>query len=151
MPRLLLLFVFVLPLGCSQTDYPNVTYPVTGRLLTKDGAPAAGVRVTLHSSHIISEGDPFRPSGTSDQDGLFQLTTYETDDGAPAGNYAMTFRWAPPQKTLLDPTPKDRLKNRFAVPNDESLTCEIIDSKEPQDIGTFEIDVKKLSIERMIP
>ncbi len=124
---------------------------MSGRVQTIDGDPASDVRVTLHSSTLIAEGDLFRPSGMTNDDGMFQLTTYETHDGAPAGNYAITFRWAQPQKTLLDPIPKDRLQNRFARPTDTSLTCEIQESKSLRDLGTFEIDTKKLTIEHLLP
>lgn len=51
---------------------------------------------------------------------------------------------------MLDPMPKDKLRNRFARPTDESLMCEIVES-ETQDLGTFEIDTKKLTIERAQP
>lgn len=150
MSRFLLLIIVPVLVGCTRTEYPNNTYPVSGRVQTSDGTPASDVRVTLHSSTLIAEGDPFRPSGITGDDGTFQLTTYETDDGAPAGSYAMTFRWAKPQKTLLDPIPKDRLRNQFARPTEKSLTCDIIES-ESQDLGIFEIDTKKLTIERVNP
>ncbi len=150
MVRFLLLIIVPFLTGCTRSDYPNETYPVSGRVQTTDGDPAAFVRVTLHSSTLIAEGDPFRPSGMTDDDGTFRLTTYETHDGAPAGNYAMTFRWAKPQETLLDPISKDRLRNQFARPTEKSLTCEIVET-ESQDLGAFEIDTKKLTIERVHP
>ena len=83
----------------------------------------------------------------TDDQGIFKLTTYETHDGAPAGNYAITFRWAPPQKSLLDPIPKDKFDNRFAMPTEDSLTCEVKVS-DTQDLGTFEIDLDKKLITR---
>ena len=148
--RFLLLIIVPILVGCTRTEYPNSPYPVSGRVQTRDGTPASDVRVTLHSSKIIAEGDPFRPSGMTGDDGTFQLTTYETHDGAPAGSYAMTFRWAKPQKTLMDPISKDRLRNKFARPTEKSLTCDIIGG-ESQDLGIFEIDTKKLTIERVNP
>ena len=123
---------------------------MSGRIQTADGDPAEYVRVTLHSSKIISEGDSFRPSGMTDDNGTFRLTTYEMNDGAPAGDYVMTFRWAKPQKTLLDPIPKDRLRNKFSRPTENSLTCDII-GNESQDLGTFEINASKMTIERVQP
>ena len=137
-------------IGCTRTEYPNHTYPVSGRVQTTDGTPASDVRVTLHSSEIIAEGDPFRPSGITGDDGTFQLTTYETYDGAPVGSYAITFRWAEPQKTLFDPIPKDRLRNRFSLPTEKSLMCEV-NNTESQDLGTFEVDLRKLTIARLDP
>jgi hypothetical protein len=117
---------------------------------TIDGSPASDVRVTLHSSTLIAEGDPFRPSGTTSDDGTFQLTTYETHDGAPEGKYMITFRWARRRKTPMDPMPKDQLRNQFALPTEKSLTCEVSNA-ESQDLGTFEVDLKKLTIARVNP
>ena len=148
--RVSLFLILAVVIGCTRTEYPNATYPVSGRVQTTDGESASYVRVTLHSSELVSEGDPFRPSAMTDDDGTFQLTTYETDDGAPQGNYAVTFRWAKPQKTLFDPIPKDRLRNRFALPTENSLRCTIIEA-ESQNLGTFEIDTTKLTIERVQP
>ena len=123
---------------------------MSGRVQTIDGTAASDVRVTLHSSTLIAEGDPFRPSGMTGDDGTFQLTTYETHDGAPEGKYMITFRWTGRRKTPMDPMPKDKLRNRFALPTEASLRCEITKA-ETQDIGTFEIDTKKLTIERVQP
>ena len=150
LPRLFLIILVAMLPGCTRSEYPNETYPVRGRIQTVDGTPARDVRVTLHSEKLISEGDPFRPSGMTNDQGIFKLTTYETHDGAPAGDYAITFRWATPQKSLLDPLPKDKLDNRFAMPTEKSLTCKVIVS-DTQDLGTFEIDTKKLTIERAQP
>lgn len=147
MSRLYLIILISLLTGCVRSEYPNETYPVSGKIQTIDGTPARDVRVTLHSEKLISEGDPFRPSGMTDDQGIFKLTTYETHDGAPAGNYAITFRWAPPQKSLLDPIPKDKFDNRFAMPTENSLTCEVVVS-DTQDLGTFEIDLDEKLITR---
>ena len=62
----------------------------------------------------------------------------------------MTFRWAEPQKNMLDPMPKDKLRNRFAMPTENSLTCEV-GQAELQDLGTFEVDLKALTIDRVMP
>lgn len=148
--RVSLFLTLAVVIGCIRTEYPNATYPVSGRVQTTDGEPASYVRVTLHSSKLISEGDPFRPSAMTDDDGNFRLTTYEIDDGAPQGNYAVTFRWAKPQKTVFDPIPKDKLRNRFALPTEKSLKCTIIEA-ESQNLGTFEIDTTKMTIERVQP
>ncbi len=123
---------------------------MSGRVQTSDGTPASDVRVTLHSSTLIAEGDPFRPSGMTGDDGTFQLTTYETHDGAPEGKYMITFRWNGRRKTPMDPMPKDKLRNRFALPTEKSLTCEVSNA-ESQYLGTFEVDLKKLTIARVSP
>ena len=71
--RVSLFLILAVLIGCTRTDYPNATYPVSGRIQTTDGEPASYVRVTLHSSKLVSEGDPFRPSAMTDDDGNFRL------------------------------------------------------------------------------
>ena len=72
-----------------------------------EGKPATGAVVILHSSH---DGvDASRPRGRADANGEFALTTYETDDGAPAGTYVVTVEWRraedhPEQGTELLPS-----------------------------------------------
>jgi len=57
-----------------------------------------------------------RPFAVVDPDGSFRLSTYETCDGAPAGEYAVTVVW--PSFTtdpLGEETPgPDRLRKRYA-------------------------------------
>lgn len=65
-----------------------------GGKVTVGGQPAAGVLVVLYPA----PGTPaalagVKPSGTTGEDGSFQLSTYEQNDGAPVGDYAVTMRW----------------------------------------------------------
>jgi hypothetical protein len=76
--------------GCRQ-DQPRIpVYPVTGKV-TVGGVVPAGALVVLYPK-AGAEGAP-RPSGKVKADGTFALTTFEADDGAPAGEYVATVRW----------------------------------------------------------
>jgi hypothetical protein len=92
---------------------------VRGKVLYKGNA-APGVLVTFHPKG----GDKVttvRPTGTAGEDGTFTLTT-GTKDGAPAGDYVITFVWpeevkAKNQKgpiSLAPPESRDRLKGAYA-------------------------------------
>lgn len=81
-------------IGCaSQNDDQLAVYPATGEV-SVDGKPAAGVYVVLTPAKG-SEADEkgLKPTGTTDQDGLFSLSTYQQADGAPAGDYVITIQW----------------------------------------------------------
>jgi hypothetical protein len=86
--RLVLAVLLALPAAaCSDNPDRMRTYPVTGRVLL-NGKPLAGATVCL----IPGERDKYpreRPSGTTDKEGKFQLSTYVTDDGAPVGDYGV--------------------------------------------------------------
>lgn len=82
-------------------DGTRKTYPVTGTL-TIDGKPAdAGVLVYLHPQFTETDKYPIHPKGETDAAGTFQITTYNTADGAPEGAYLMTVEF--PQRSGLSP------------------------------------------------
>lgn len=90
--------------GCAkkETGPPRIkTYPVSGKIHI-DGAPPAKDPKKEYESGIqvscfpVSTQDPNFPTSTSAEaslDGEFKLSTYETGDGVPEGEYALTFAW----------------------------------------------------------
>jgi hypothetical protein len=97
--------------------------------------PVAGAVVSFHPRG----GDPLkalRPSGVTDAEGVFHLTTGK-DTGAPAGDYDVTVIWpaepakpAPGSKKVFststdEPSPPDRLKGRYADPKTSSLSATV--------------------------
>lgn len=74
-------------IACSGATGLN---PVEGKVLYKKG-PVKGAAVTFHPK----AGDPIkaiRPTGFTKDDGTFTLTTGDRE-GAPAGEYVVTFTW----------------------------------------------------------
>lgn len=108
--------------GCSSSEGPPL-YPVSGRLFV-DGKPADQAQVILHPV----DGKDFdrrgaRPSGITEQDGTFQITTYTKGDGAPEGTFAVTVSW-PEDPNSLEPSP-DRLRGLFLLPQKSSIKVKI--------------------------
>jgi hypothetical protein len=85
-------------------------YPVRGQVFFKD-KPAEGAVVTLTPSAGSDTKTP-RPQGAVEEDGSFSLNTFDLDDGAPEGDYAVTIRWAGKSGR---PGP-DLLKGRYSDP-----------------------------------
>jgi hypothetical protein len=77
------LFVIVTLAGCSSRSSQPPTYPVTGSVTWK-GKPVPNATVVL-----IPAGGAGQESaaGVTDASGKFQLTTYNLNDGAHAGEY----------------------------------------------------------------
>lgn len=75
--------------GCGNSRVP--AYPVRGKVMFM-GKPAAGAIIIFHP---VPEGpEPvLRPSGRTEADGTFTLTSYDPADGAPEGNYRVTIQW----------------------------------------------------------
>jgi hypothetical protein len=79
------------PVACGLADGDTPVYPVRGTVFY-DGKPTPGALVIFHP---VDSTDPeaTRPHGRADQDGHFTLSTYRSNDGAPAGQYVVTVDW----------------------------------------------------------
>ncbi len=67
------------------------TVPVQGRVLWR-GKPLSGVRVTFHPQFDTGRV-AFLPTGWTDANGYFTLSTARIGDGAMPGDYVVTFEW----------------------------------------------------------
>ena len=98
------------------------TYPASGSVFV-GGKPAAGAIVQLSG-----RDDPklagLCPHAIVGADGSFRLTTYRTEDGTPAGTYAVTLRWPSPAPPDRDEGP-DRFAGRYADPDRPLCQVEI--------------------------
>lgn len=116
-------------IGCSQSDDGRVdVYPVTGKI-TVNGAPAAGAKVVFYGATPELKGPNVAPpAGATNENGEFQLRTYDPDDGSPAGNFNVTVFWPEPIPPGADTEmfqPQDRLKKRYLDPATSGLTVEV--------------------------
>lgn len=89
MIRLTLYFSLILILpGCGGGDDGRQdVYPVSGKI-TMSGAPLIGATVSFAPQQ---SGTP-TAIGRTDNEGIYHLTTYEAQDGAAAGDYAVVVK-----------------------------------------------------------
>ncbi len=149
MPKCSLLLlggVLTAVLGCGQREAVKL-FPVSGKV-TFRGEPAANALVVFHDKRPRDElrNLPI-PRARTDDDGSFRLSSYETNDGAPAGEYRVTVilpesalpsaEAAPPrdatnstdnaraEELVIDPeaagNPRDRLEDRYSDPETSGL------------------------------
>jgi major membrane immunogen (membrane-anchored lipoprotein) len=85
------LLAAVLVVGCSGGEGRVTVHPVKGKA-TVAGAVPEGALVVFYPAPGAAAKD-LRPSGKVTKDGSFTLTTYDADDGAPAGDYTATIQW----------------------------------------------------------
>ena len=103
-------------------------HPVTGKV-TVNGQPAAGAEVVFYgATDDLTGKGTVAPYGIADENGAFELRSYEPGDGAPAGKFKVTIYWPeeiPPGVDEEMYEPQDRLNNRYSDPNTTELTVEV--------------------------
>lgn len=103
--------VFVIA-GCAKKETRVPVYPVSGKVLV-GGKTVAGVMVVLHAVDG-SQPAPAKPNAKTAADGTFRLSSYDPQDGAPAGDYAVTLFWF--KNNPDDDGSTDRFKGRYGNP-----------------------------------
>lgn len=135
----------VLALTCTSCLRPNQpkpanqkpTTPVSG-IVTIDGEPGFGVQVTLEPVDGIDASNPTISLGEADQEGNFQISTYGGHDGAPPGDYHLTFLWFDRSVVRLGGgDPKDLFKGKYAKPNEHKVS--VPPGPDPVDLGTISL------------
>jgi hypothetical protein len=115
-PLLLLAAASLFACSCSRSDQAAVS-PVRGQVFTPRATPAAGALVVFHP--VAAEHDtPLKPLAYVDEQGNFELTTYNQGDGAPSGEYVITVEWREKPATPFSANQegKDRLRGKYADP-----------------------------------
>ena len=114
----LLLFVVtsLLCASCSRNDRANLS-PVRGQVFVARDEPAAGALVVFHPVAADHE-TRLKPLAYVDEQGNFELTTYDQGDGAPSGEYVITVEWRERPATPFSPDKegKDRFRGKYADP-----------------------------------
>jgi hypothetical protein len=93
----ILLLCFAAVNGCSKGKDPNQlpVFPASGHLSVKGQVPT-GAFVVLHPKNgtaTDSKGDVVRPRAVVKPDGSFVFGSYDSNDGAPSGEYSLTVEW----------------------------------------------------------
>ncbi|MES2788389.1 MAG: hypothetical protein V4719_02125 [Planctomycetota bacterium] len=118
------LTLFLTGCGTPAEVRPNL-FPAEGTL-TINGKPAKGARVVLQladGGSVDARGT--RPSAKVEEDGRFQVATYQSGDGAPAGTYQLGIFWMNDENSS---SAWDQLGGKFANPLTTKLTVVVKDS-----------------------
>lgn len=116
------LFSLLFLCGCSDGDARPDLHQVQGKL-TINGEPAAGAMLVFHPA----QGEEFdargsRPRAKVDEDGNFHVTTYQSGDGAPAGDYQVAILWFDNPDSS---TPWNKLGKRYANPSESDISVTV--------------------------
>ena len=119
-----------LMVGCGKAKRPNelAVYPVKGRF-TRNGEPMSYAVVTFFPTGT-DFASSLKSRANCDQDGNFELTTYELKDGAPVGEYQVVLYWPmtkPDPDAMEAPDPPDKLMHAYSDPKKSKLTATVKD------------------------
>jgi len=125
--------------GCGQRAPADElpVYPVLGTVLV-DGEPVAGIQVAFHH---VARGDSEHvtyPQGFTNDQGQIEISTYASGDGAPAGEYRVTFVQKPFDAISHSFSGKDKLEGRYGDPDESGILINVGPDK-GNDLGTIDL------------
>ena len=121
--------------GCGKKGWLE-TYPVKGTVLV-DGKAAKGATVSFHPKEAMGD-KPYLPTGQTNENGEFTLSTFVTDDGAPAGEYDVTVVWSVRYNPISTLWEGDKLHGQYS--NKAKSTLRVTVEKHPQQLSPFELN-----------
>lgn len=89
-------------------------YPTQAKI-TMQGKPIEKVMLVLHPLNGLDLQGAAKPNAKTDKDGVCKLSTYDAQDGAPAGKYAVLLYWF--RNDPDEDGSMDRFQGRYANPN----------------------------------
>lgn len=123
--------------GCGSSGPARIeTFPVKGKI-TVDGQPVENLAIFCNR---LSEADAENPTESqcfTEKDGSFLIGTYESKDGVPEGEYALTFRlgeW----NAFSRGYEGDKLNGRYTDPK-ESVAKFTVKKGQPTDLGEIKL------------
>jgi hypothetical protein len=130
--------------GCG--DGKIARYQVSGTVMV-DGKAAEGAQVVFCPAVSGPELENFRPAGFTDSTGKFTLTTIDSTDGAPAGQYKVLVKWQAQSASADDgrggrggPKGPDRLKGKYYNLDTTPLSATI--EEKSNELPPFELSTK---------
>jgi len=137
------------------------TYPVQGEVFL-NGEPAAGVTAVLHLQNppTPAPGEPGVPPqiyGSVDEQGKVHFRTYEEGDGAPVGEYAVTFQWKPARPGGINlggrggeaRSQPDKLGGKYIDPDDSEYSLTVT-AGAANNLGRIELEADLEAIQSEI-
>ncbi|MGH7199971.1 MAG: hypothetical protein ACREJB_05160 [Planctomycetaceae bacterium] len=139
--RLLIVTALVLLLlgSCSEERGDRKeTFPVTGRVVVDGRPPSSPIKITCHNLAGIDKQDPTYSWCMTGEEGRFSLSTYESGDGVPPGEYALTFFWGEMNLISMSYGGQDKLGGQYDSPEESPATF-TVKPGEPTDLGKIEL------------
>jgi hypothetical protein len=128
--------------GCGGSDAPyrKETFPVNGQVVVDGVPPSSPVSIVCHDVKGMDQQHPSVSQTMTGAEGRFEVSTYETGDGVPAGDYALTFEWGQINLVSMQYGGPDKLGGRYSDPTKSEFRFKVTDG--PVDLGRLELKTK---------
>lgn len=103
--------------------------------------PSSPIKVDCHNRGPLDNEHPTVSWAMTGDGGTFAISTYESGDGAPPGEYALTFHWGEMNLISMNYGGKDRLKNKYSKPEDSVVKFTVKEGS-PVDLGEISLSTK---------
>jgi hypothetical protein len=138
---LICLGLLVSLLGCGpKGPARKSTVKVTGVVLVEGAPPSSSIQIQCHNVAGIEQQMPTLSQAMTNHGGVFELSTYETGDGAPPGDYIITMKWQTFNTMSMTYSGEDRLNGRYSDPATSTFKFTVKD--QPLDLGELQLTLK---------
>lgn len=139
----LLILSLSLNSGCSKPPRGDrkTTVPVTGKVQVDGKSPGSQIKIMCHNKAGEDTAQPSVSWCLTDNEGVFALSTYESGDGVPPGEYVLTFYWGKMNNVSMSYGGPDQLNKKYDEPKKSPVEFQA--QEEPVDLGTIELTTKK--------
>ena len=118
--------------GCEKKEARLPTFKVSGKVVQK-GKAVPNATVIFHANR--TEEGFIKPRAITKPDGTFEMTTYESGDGAPAGTYEVSIeQWL---RAKPEESPENQLPAVLSNPSTSGLKATVADAV--NDLSPFEL------------
>lgn len=127
--------------GGEEQGFRKETYPVTGQVFIDGQAAAEPIKVMCHHQQGMDQEHPTVSQALTGEEGKFEISTYESGDGVPAGDYVLTFYWGKQNLVAMRYGGPDKFKGRYADPKKSEFKFTVKEG-EPTDLGRIDLSTK---------
>lgn len=137
-----LLMILLLSPGCSEEQpFRKATSPAKGTVTVDGMPPGSGIQIQCHPAGAPDAEHPTVSSTETDAEGKFAISTYESGDGLPAGDYTLTFTWQEFNVISRDYSGEDKLNGRYSDPATSTIKLTVKEGEE-NDLGVVALTTK---------
>ncbi len=127
--------ILVLSLGCGEEpSFRKATVPAKGTVTVDGLPPGSGIQVQCHPAAGPDTTHPTVSSTETDAAGKFSISTYESGDGLPTGEYTLTFTWQEFNVISRSYSGEDKLNGRYSDPETATIKLTVKEGVE-NDLG----------------